>query len=314
MRALSLAPSFSLLVACFVAVACGDSGSDDTGPGGSSSVSNGSSVSGTGSSSSSGSGSGSSSSTGYPSCDEPTPIPGAPIDVDVSSVQASARDDANAAIQNEPFQLCGTDLCLFADSNTIGNVLFMNSQSTLDRPLFKPGDSLTYGKFGYLYTAASPSPLPGIFPRMTDSGMQLAPGGTVSVAGATLTLAADSGLTIDDLTYDTPDKQTFRAAQVPEDLVDDVTGSAEFAMAYALGPIDTLLCPEATLVLDNYAGLPANAAVELWVQEVGIEEYFGGYGEWVKIDDGMVSADGTTVSTSLGMPVILNVAIKPVTN
>jgi hypothetical protein len=149
---------------------------------------------------------------------------------------------------------------------------------------------------------------------MTDSGQQLAPGGTVSAAGATLTLAADSGISIDTIIYDEPAKQTFRAAQVPGMLVPDVTGDASFVMVYALGPIETLLCPEATLTVDNYANLPANSPVEFWVQEVGIDEYFGGYGEWSQIDSGTVSADGTTVSTSVGVPVILNVAIRPASN
>lgn len=292
-------------------VACGDSDGDTSGSGagGTTTSTSGQTATGTGATTS-GTGA-SSSSTGFPECPNPTPQPGNANEVDVSNVPVVARDDTNAAIANQAFQLCGTDLCLFADTNTIGAATFMNSQSTLDRPLFKPGDSLTYAKIGYPYTAGSPSPLVGIFPRMQDSMQQLVPGQTVSVAGASLALPSGGGLSIDTLSYDTPDKQTFRAAQVPEDLVDDVTGDPSFVMAYTLGPIDTLLCPEAILTVDNYVGLPAGTAVELFVQEVAIEEYFGGYGEWVKIDEGEVSADGTTVSTNVGLPVILNVAIRP---
>ncbi len=300
------------LVACFPLVlalaACGDSEGDTSGSGASGATSSGQT---TGSGTTTGTGNTSSTSSGFPECDDPTPQPGTSNEVDVSSVQVTARDDANAAIQNTTFQLCGTDLCLTADTNTIGGAVFMNSQSTLDRPLFKPADSLTFAKFGYPYTAESPSPLVGIFPRMQDSMAALVPGQTVSVDGASLALPAGGGLSIDELTFDSPDKQTFRAAQVPANLVEQVTGDATFVMAYALGPIDTLLCPEAKLTVDNYANLAPGTQVEFWVQEVSIEEFFGGYGEWVKIDDGEVSADGATVSTTVGMPVILNVAIRP---
>lgn len=308
-RCLSPVACFALVFAVSAAVGCGDSDGDTSGGGASGTTSSGQTTTGTGATS--GTGNTSSSSTGYPECDEPTPLPGAADDVDVSNVQVTARDEANMPIASTTFQLCGTNLCLTASTNTLGGAVFMNSQSTLDRPLFKPGDSLTFAKFGYPYTAGSPSPLIGIFPRMVDSMADSVPGSTVSVAGASLALPAGGGFSFDELTFDSPEKRTFRAAQVPENLVEQVTGDASFVMAYALGPIDTLLCPEAELTVDNYANLPAGTQVEFWAQEVSIEEFFGGYGEWVKLDDGEVSADGTTVSTSVGLPVILNVAIRP---
>lgn len=300
-----LFPAFALAFAT-IAVGCGDSdgtgsGAED-GTGSTGNTGNTTATSGTGSNTSSSTG------TGTPGCEEPTPKPGTADAVPVTTVQVSARDEDDEPIADFNFQLCGTDLCLFSETNMIGTATFTNSQATLDRPLFKPGDSLTYGKIGYPYTAASPDPLVGYFPVMIDSGSQLVPGSTVTAAGATLVVSA--GVSIDELTYDEPDKQTFRAAILPFDYVGAATGDPSFEMLYALGPVDTLLCPPAMLTVENYADLDPGTEVEFWGQEVSIEEWFGGYGEWVKLDDGVVSADGATISTTNGLPVLLTVAIK----
>ncbi len=290
------------------AAGCGDDGTTGSGAGqsagGGDTTVSGSGVTGTGVT-----GTGPTTGSGM-SCQKPAPQPGAPADVMVSMVSAVARDAAGAPITGYPMQLCGADLCLNGDTNSFGQVTFSNGNPTLDRPLFKPGDSLDYGKIGYPFGPGSPSPLTGYFPSMVDSGQGLAAGASVSASGATLTIAADGGFDVDLLTYDEPQKQTFRAATVPVDLVDDVTGSPDFSMVYALGPVDTLLCPPAILTVDNYSGIVAGADVEFWGQEVNVEELFGGYGEWVKLDDGTVSADGMTVSTTNGLPVLLTVAIK----
>lgn len=293
------------VLSLFVTVGCGDSDGGEGGAGGGTST-NGPATS--GSTSSTGA---STNSTGVmvPGCDDPTPKPGTPSNVDVTMVQASARDENEDGIGNTSFQLCGTDLCLTEDSSAIGLVTFSNSQATLERPLFKPGDSLTFGKIGYPYTEQSPSPLVGYFPRMTDSMTNMVPGQTVSAAGASLVVPA--GYSIDELVYAEPAQQTFRAGTLPTDLVDDATGDAAFVMLYALGPVDTLLCPPAMLTVDNYADLPANSQVEFWGQEVSIEEFFGGYGEWIRLDDGVVSADGATITTANGIPALLTIAIRP---
>ena len=53
-------------------------------------------------------------------------------------------------------------------------------------------------------------------------------------------------------------------------------------------------------------------AVELYLQELNTGEGFGTYGDWVKVGDGAVSADGQTISTSAtsGLPELGLVGIK----
>lgn len=295
-------------LALVVAAGCGDSDSDSPGGGGGGTGTTGPTTS-SGSSTSTGASSSSSTGTGVPGCDDPTKQPGSANNVPAAMVPASARDENDAGIPNTPFQLCGFDLCLPGDTSAIGLVTFNNSQPALDRPVFKPADSLTYGKIGYPYTEQSPSPIVGHFPSMTDSGSQMVPGETVSAAGASLVVPM--GYSIDTLIYDEPDKQTFRAGTLPTDLVGAATGDPAFVMLYALGPFDTILCPPAALTLDNYADLPADTQVELWAQVLNIEEFFAGYGEWVKLDDGVVSSDGATISTVNGIPALLTIAIRP---
>ena len=249
--------------------------------------------------------------TGIMQCEEPTPKPGATNDVSFQSATAIARDGDGMPISDAPLQLCGTNLCLYATTSGIGQAAFNNdSGMPIDRPLFKPGDSLEFGKIGYLFDPAGPSPLPGYFPRMTDSGSQFAPGESVSAGGVTLAMPAEGGLTIDELTYDEPAKRTFRAGRVAAANVTAATGDPAFAMVYSLGPVDTLFCPPAQVTFENYANLPAGSAVEIWGQEVAISEGFGGYGSWIKLDDGTVSADGATITTDTGLPVLLTVAIR----
>ncbi len=296
-----------LLVLSAFTFACGDSGSGGSGGSG-----GGSGGEGTGAGSTGGAGGGSGGQGGGGiECELPASNPGAENDVVVGTVNAAAEDENGDPIASTPLQLCGKDFCLYATTSAVGTIAFTNSMAggTIDRPVFKPGDSLEYGKIGYPYAPGGPSPLVGAFPTMTDSGASLDPGTTVSAAGVELTVP--DGVGVDELIYDTPDKQTFRAGRLTGAAIAAATGSAEFEMLFALGPYDTALCPGAAVTFENYADLAADAEVEIWGQILGVEEPVGGYGEWVLLSDGVVSSDGSTVSTTGdGLPLITTVAIK----
>lgn len=290
----------SLAFGLFVAPGCGDdAGSGGAGGGG-------------GAGSTTSTTTGTTTSTGGPDCEAPPANPSPANRVAVSNVQATARDEAGQVIGEFDLQLCGRDTCLYGTTSVVGTVSFNQGagDGTVDKPLFKPGDSLVLGKIGYLYDGQSP--FSGIFPRMVDSSTALAAGASASAAGATIEVPAGGVVVVDDLIYDAPPKQTFRAGAIAAADVEAVTGDASFAMVYALGPNETLFCPPAKLTLDNYAGLAANAEVEFFVQEVNIAEHFGAYGTWNKIGEGTVSADGETVSTNdgEGLPVLLAVAVR----
>jgi len=250
-----------------------------------------------------------------PGCEELPANPGTENDIEVGTVTAAARDDSGGPIANISMQFCGKDFCITEMTSGVGTVAFTNTQAsgTIDRPVLKPGDSLVFGKIGYQYDPADAPPLQGVFPSMTDSGAQFALGGTVSAAGVELTMPADGGVSFDELIYDSPEKKTFRAGRLSEADVEAATGSPDFAMVYALGPFETVFCPGAAVTFDNYANLPADSAVEFWGQVLGASEPLAGYGEWVKLGEGAVSADGETVSTdAAGLEMLLTIAIKAV--
>lgn len=293
---------------------CGDS-SGDNGGGGSSTEGGG------GISADGGSGAGvvvdggGGSGAGGPVCEAPEGTPGAVNNVPVEMVTATARDDEGELITDEPLQLCGVNGCLYNTTNMLGQANFTNnlSSDTIDRPLVKPGDSLRYGKIGYAWETGAASPFPVVFPRMEDSGDAITPGSTVEAAGIEITVAADAVVTVDTLIYDTAEKQTFRAAVIPVDQVEAVTGDAIFSMAFSMGPVETLFCEGggATATFPNTADLAPDTVVEIYAQELEVAEHFGPYGEWTKIADGVVSADGATVTTTGdGLPVLRTVAIR----
>jgi hypothetical protein len=297
--------SFAVLVG--LVAGCGDDGGASGGTGGA----GGSASGGAGQGGNLGSTTSQGGSSTGPECEPPASQPGASNDVPVTSVTAIAKDENGSPIANFSLQLCGTDNCLYADTNTIGQATFTTNVGTVDRPMFKPGDSLVYGKIGYPYLADSPNPLPGFFPKMVDSGKALDPGTDVSAADVTIAIPAGGAVVVDDLIYDEPAKQTFRAASLSANQLATIPELAGFAALYTLGPIDTLFCPPAKLTVPN-SGLPAGATVEIFAQELAVGEHFGGYGEWSKIADGVVSADGATISTTddTGLPALLTIAIK----
>jgi hypothetical protein len=293
----------SSVISTFLLLACGDSSS--AGGGGSA----GSATDGGGGSTTDGGG-GSTTDGGGGStvdCEPPPATPGAVNEVPLTSVAATAQDETGDPVAMVPMQLCGADNCLFATTNAIGMATFTGSDS-LDRPVFKPGDSLTYAKIGYPYTGGPT--MSGVFPLIVDSGSQFAAGATVTADDVSLTVPSGGAVVVNELIYDEPAKQTFRAVTVSDAAqVAQITGEAGFAMVVGLGPVDTLFCPGVAVSIPNTAKLGANTAVEVLGQELDIGEHFGGYSEWAVVAEGAVSADGSTIEIS-DLPVLLTIAIR----
>ncbi len=299
--------AFALALISVAALACGDSGTGGAGGGTAGAAPGGGDPVGAGSAGGSGGGG-----TDIPTCEELESVPGVVDDIEIDTVAASADDENGDPIANFPLQFCGKDYCANATTSGVGTANFVNMQAsgTIDRPVLKPGDSLEYGKIGYPYDPAAEPPMKGVYPTMADSGVEFAPGVTVAVGGVELTMPADGGVLF-DIVYDEPAKQTFRAARLEGAAIEAATGSPDFAMLYTLGPYDTVFCPGAQVTFENYGDLPADAEVEIFGQVLSAFEYLGGYGEWVKIGEGVVSADGETVTTdTAGLEMLVTVAIK----
>jgi hypothetical protein len=76
--------------------------------------------------------------------------------------------------------------------------------------------------------------------------------------------------------------------------------------------VDTFFCPAAMVTVPNTPGWAAGTAVEFYVHGLSVGQEHVPYGEWAKISDGAVSADGTTISTAAGggLPVLSAFGIK----
>lgn len=283
----------SILLATWGLAACGDSSSSGAGgTGGKSTTSSTSTGSTSKTSSSSGSGTG-----GGASCDEPVGVGSATLNVGVTSIQGTVTDPSGAPAGNVAVQVCGKNKCLYGTTGANGTVSVPNDGSNLDRPLFKVGDGLTQARSAYAITTPTANVM-AMVQTMTDSAKPFA-AGTITVGNATLDLAAGTiaGFAIE---YSDPGMQTFRAGEVPAAKISGFATGQTFVALYGFGPIETVLCPPAKLTLKNDTALAANAAVEFYLQELNTGEGFGTYGDWVKVADGAVSADGMTISTNPG--------------
>jgi hypothetical protein len=245
--------------------------------------------------------------------------PGYPVSAGIvfSHLSATVVDTNGAPVPTVTAQTCGINLCLNGATNENGFVSF-DQAVTLDQPAFKYGDARGYARFALPLTAA---PIDVDLGNETTvafeapaTGAPLTPGTTATSAGVSLELAPDMNpVAPDPFDFDTDDLKKFRAAKVPiEKAPAAVDPSFGFEIVVALTPEGTVLCPAAKMTVANDAGLPPNTPVEFFLHGVDVAQQWAPYGGWAKISDGVVSADGATVTTddSGGLPALSVVGIR----
>src|SRR6185436_12237369 len=111
--------------------------------------------------------------------------------------------DLSGGPVNEGIQICGFDICLNVTADASGNVNESPGQQ-LDRPAFKWGNGTRYAKFAWLLpdqpTHTIGTVMTAAFPP-ASGGTTLTPGTSATSNGLTLTIAADTNVEIDLLTY-----------------------------------------------------------------------------------------------------------------
>lgn len=207
--------------------------------------------------------------------------------------------------------VCGIDLCTNPKTtDASGNALLDATGLPMKQAAFKFGDSWQWGKFAAPlkkgqtnFTFAN-----AIVPALPATGATLSPGTPATSGGATLTVEAQGSVTFDELIFETPEMQQFRAVRIPPGKEPPgVDASLSLEILYAAGPISTVLCPAAKLSVPNDTSWAAGTAVELYVHGAdGASQEWTPYAGWTKVGDGAVSADGKTVETTKGsgLPVI----------
>jgi hypothetical protein len=240
-----------------------------------------------------------------------------PAKQDVGKVTVNLVDLDGAPAAGVEVYVCGIDLCTDpkkTDAN--GSAALDATGLPMKKAAFKFGDGWQWGKFAQ---PLDPSQKDfnfdhAVAPKLPADGAVLAAGKTATSGGASITVDAVASVTFDELTYDTPEKQQFRAVRVPADKAPPgVDATLNLEILYAAGPISTVLCPAAKLSVPNDAGWDAGADVELWVHGAdGATEEWAPYASWVKVGEGKVSADGKTVETTdgKGLPVVATFGFK----
>ncbi len=226
---------------------------------------------------------------------------GAPAPTQFASASGTIVDLTSAPVPNVFVQVSGLDLALSSATSASGSFT-VSLDHTLTKPMLEFGDSVAWAElavpvtmattaFGNLTTAALPA-----------AGAPFVPGGAAVSAGVTLSLPTGATATIDTLSYSTPEQQLFRIVQIPVEKETAVPGIARYAFVLLFGatPLETQFCPAATITVPNNATppLPANSAVEFWGLGLDVGQVWAPFGDWAKLSDGQVSADGATIATA----------------
>lgn len=304
----------ALSIVALAAAACssetGGSGSDSTS---SSSVAT-SGGGGEGGTGAGGAGNGGTGAGGEPAACNPTKDPAMTTELNVTSASATVQDLKAAPVKDNLVQLCGLNLCLNGKTGQDGSVTINGPNNMpLTNPALKYGDGITHGKFAVPITQAVTMLGTVVTPELPATGPALVAGMDVTSNMVTLSIPPGAGVEIDELTYDTPEIQGFRAAAVPLDAaLPALDKSLSLEILYAVAPVDTIFCPAVGVTVPNTIKLAANTEVEFFIHGVGVEEYYVPYAGWAKISDGAVSADGKTISTAPGggLPILTVFGIR----
>jgi hypothetical protein len=243
---------------------------------------------------------------GYTSTDAPHLVKG---------LTATIQDlDGNGA-SNVLAQACGLDICINGSTDANGVVQTCDSNDIcipgiapnqmIKRPAFKYGDGFGFVKFAELLKTDTEDYVLGIRQTAklpaTSTGAAMEPGTDAINSGIKLTIAAGANIEVDVLVYDTPEFQTFRAAEIPIAKAPlAVDPSLNFEIIVGTTPIETKFCPHAKLTVPNTAGWPPGQAVEVFIHGVSVEEEWAPYAGWAKVSDATVSTDGQSVVTDDG--------------
>jgi hypothetical protein len=229
--------------------------------------------------------------------------------LEVGVVSGKIVDENGDPASSGLVQICGKDKCFNADVLDDGELLHDVGQDML-APACKFGNGKEWGKL-VLPIGAGDSDLGTLttvsLPAFED-GAPLVAGEEATSGDVTLSLANDARVEIDTLTYEEESQFGFRAAKLPEATL--ALFEQDFAVAYALSPVETRICPSPVLRIANTSNLPAGAALELFILGLDVSEAWAPYATWHEVGEGNVSDDGLTLELQDGLPLLTAIAIR----
>lgn len=244
-----------------------------------------------------------------PSCPKGTNPRGDDKPEALGSVSGQIVDDQGQPTSSGLVQICGRDICINARVGNNGS-LAEHIDQTLDTPACKWGDGFEWAKLA-LPLAAGDSDLGTLTTaRLPDyaESVPLAAGQIATSGGVSLTLAPQAQVVVNALDYETEEEQGLRAVAIPQaslTLLDP-----DFVAGYALSPLETRICPSASLSLENTGDLAPGTALELYLLGLDVEETWAPYGQWLMSSEGAVSDDGMSLEFPESVPLLTAVAVK----
>jgi hypothetical protein len=239
---------------------------------------------------------------------------GGEMDVAVGSITATVIDQDGMPVKMAGVQVCGTDKCLYGTTSDTGSVSVPANQ-TLKKPAFKYGDGFAYGRLAVLLEAGDVTFSDIVTAKLPDigTGDMFAPGASATSNGVTIDIAAAGVAEVDPLLYEDESTHTFRAAEIPiSGNIPGLDAGSGIMAVWGVAPIETVFCPPATVHVPNTPGFAAGADVEFLIQGIDANQHWAPYGEWHKVSDGKVSADGTEIVTAegQGLPVLFTFGVR----
>jgi hypothetical protein len=230
------------------------------------------------------------------------------------TISATIVDQTGTAVSNQPTYICGINLCSDPHITPTNGSVNYGTSLNMTKPAFKFGDTVNYAEFAIPLTPGSTTNfgtlMTGKFPAV-GSGSTMTAGANAVSGDVTISFPAGASIAIDTLVYDSSDLQKLRTVRVPinaQTLPLLPCPDCGFQLLYGLTPAETILCPKAKVTValphqnqsPNDFGWTAGAAVEFWVMTTDTGQQYAPYAGWRKISGGVVSNDGTSVSTSPG--------------
>jgi hypothetical protein len=253
---------------------------------------------------------------GGPTCPYPEPAHKGET-ATMGVVTAKLLDQNGKSVEGVPGTICGINLCSevhYSDAAGILTIDATDAGMDFDEPRFNRG---FFGREHTKISAFIPTKPSHDFgtvrvfalPSFAE-GVPLVAGADVTQAGVTLSIPAGGVVDIDTIKFTEVSEQVFRAAVVdltafPPAELPGLDAALGLEVALALAPMDTHLCPAAGLRFDNVRGWAAGAEVEIFLHGTKVFDHYAPYGEWSKVADATVSADGKTVATVAGQGIEL---------
>ncbi|HVY29735.1 MAG TPA: hypothetical protein VHB79_24415 [Polyangiaceae bacterium] len=244
-----------------------------------------------------------------PSCPKGTNPRGDDKPEKLGSVSGQIVDEQGQPTSSGLVQICGRDICINARVASNGKLAEQVDQ-TLDTPACKWGDGFEWAKLA-LPLAAGDTELGTLttarLPDYSES-VPLRAGQRATSGGISLTLAAKAQVVVNSLDYETEEQQGFRAVAIPPAAL--ILLDPDFVAGYALSPLETRVCPNASLSLENTEDLAPGTALELYLLGLDVGETWAPYGQWLMIGEGAVSDDGMSLEFPDSVPLLTAVAVK----